>query len=109
MVRFSTMKGSVCMEITFNANAYGEPTPRLIQEPAADYLMEQIAMVFATYRVDPHDEGVPIQDVLDHLVRCVGACLGAEDREWFTTGAMLGEPVWRFDHEAHAARAGEAE
>jgi len=97
------------MEITFNANAYGEPTPCLMQEPAADYLMEQIASVFATYRVDPHDEGAPIQDVLDHLVRCVGAFLGAEDREWFQSRSMLGEPVWRFDHEAHAARVGEAE
>ena len=98
----STTKGHVFMEMTV-FDAYGRPTPCFKQEPAAGYLMDQVADVFATYRVDPHDEGAPVQEVLDHLVRCIGALVGAEDREWFESRSMLGEPVFRFDHEVQGA------
>jgi hypothetical protein len=69
-------------------------------------LAAKVANVFATYKVEPHDEGVPIQEVVDHLIRCIGHLLPDVDRGWFTDLATLGHPLWRFDHEAHAAEVG---
>jgi hypothetical protein len=66
-------------------------------------LLVAIANVFASYKVEPHDEGVPIQEVVDHLIRSIGWQLPDEDTDWFTDRAGLGRMLWRFDHEAHAA------
>ena len=65
--------------------------------------LAQVANVFATYKVDPHDEGAPIQEVVDHLIRCIGHNVPEVDFDWFADLAGLGRPLWRFDHEAHAA------
>tara|TARA_R110000787_G_scaffold110985_2_gene219819 strand:+ start:682 stop:966 length:285 start_codon:yes stop_codon:yes gene_type:complete len=66
-------------------------------------LVTQVANVFATYKVDPHDEGAPVQDVVDHLTRCIAHLLPQDEQAWFVTASRLQEPLWRFDHEAHAA------
>ena len=59
-------------------------------------LLERVANVFASYKVDPHDEGVPVQEVVDHLIRCVGFLLPDCDYGWFTSHAALGVPLWRY-------------
>ena len=59
-------------------------------------LVTQVANVFATYKVDPHDEGAPVQDVVDHLTRCVAHLLPQEDQAWFVTASRLQEPLWRY-------------
>ena len=63
-------------------------------------MMERVANVFASYKVDPHDEGVPVQEVVDHLIRCVGFLLPERDQVWFTSRAALGVPLWRY-HERY--------
>lgn len=60
-------------------------------------LLERVASVFASYKVDPHDEGVPVQEVVDHLIRCVGFLLPERDQVWFTSRAALGVPLWRYE------------
>lgn len=60
-------------------------------------LVTQVANVFATYKVDPHDEGAPVQDVVDHLTRCVAHLLPQEDQAWFVTASRLQEPLWRYE------------
>ena len=66
-------------------------------------LLQLIANVFATYKVDPHDEGVPIEGVVNHLIYCVSQQLPEEEQAWFRAASRLHQPLWRFDHEAHAA------
>lgn len=60
-------------------------------------MLELIANVFATYKVDPHDEGAPVQDVVDHLIRCVSQQLPHWDQPWFRAASRLHEPLRRFD------------
>ena len=57
----------------------------------------RLANVFATYKVDPHDEGADIQTVVDHLIRCVRDLLPLDDQEWFATAATLNHPLWRYE------------
>ena len=59
----------------------------------------QVANVCATYKVEPHDEGAPIQEVVDHLTRCVAHQLPQEDREWFIVASRLQEPLWRYEEQ----------
>ena len=60
-------------------------------------MMERVASVFASYKVDPHDEGAPVQEVVDHLIRCIGFLLPDGDRAWFTSRAALDMPLWRYE------------
>jgi hypothetical protein len=66
-------------------------------------MLELIANVFATYKVDPHDEGAPVEDVVDHLIRCVSQQLPEADQVWFRAASRWGSSLWRFDHGAHMA------
>ena len=60
-------------------------------------LVVRLANVFATYKVDPHSEDAPIQEVVDHLIRCVRDLLPLDDQDWFATAATLNHPMWRYE------------
>ena len=66
-------------------------------------MLELIANVFATYKVDPHDEGAPVRDVVDHLIRCVSQQLPEADQVWFRAASRLHEPLLRFAVRTHMA------
>jgi len=87
--------------------------------------LAMVASVIASYRVEPHDEGTSIQEVVDHLTRSIGMMISVTwfnhmdtcgvdycgsdceysqdvDEELFNMRACLGMELFRFDHEAYA-------